>query len=101
MSQVKFETKLGDKNIEIVAGWDRPLDSYHFTVFDMDSGDEDDNVLYDVWSAHGFIRSTKEIRDYLVSNNISIPEDFLHLVEERVGNVLYLYKNNSWVALDI
>jgi hypothetical protein len=99
MSQIKFQTKLNNKNIEIVAGWDKPLQSYHLTVFDLDDDEED--VLYDIWNTHGFVKSTKEIREYIVGNNISIPEDFFSLIEEKLGNVSYVWKNNRWISFNI
>lgn len=34
MSQIKFKTKYNDIEVEIQAGYDRPLDDYYMTVFD-------------------------------------------------------------------
>lgn len=90
MSQIKFSSVLNGKNVQIMAGWDRPLKEYFMTIFDLDSND-DDEVIWssmDDYSDDDQI-STKRLRNILNSKNIEVPKGFWEKVELKEGNIFY------------
>jgi len=95
MSQVKFESPFAGKSVEIMAGWDRPLQHYFLTIFNMD--DSEDEVY---WSTLDFPsdedKDTSRIRRQLDSMGIQTPEGFWERVERQEGNKLHVFMGGTW-----
>jgi hypothetical protein len=90
MSQIKFNALYEGKPAQVMAGWDRQLGYYHLTIFDLDPKAEEE-VLWDGLSKHGFCRNLNTIRDTLDDLGITPPPGLYYLVEEREGNVIYVW----------
>jgi hypothetical protein len=96
VSQVKFKTPFIGKRIEIMAGWDRPLQHYFLTIFNLD---EDEDEVY--WSTLDFPsdednHGTERLRRQLDSMGIPAPEGFWERVERQEGNVNHDFKDGAW-----
>jgi len=98
MSQVKFRTKYEGKPVEVVGGYDRPLDYHHLTIFDLDPEAEEETV----WScldheAFPFgMRTTRVAQEVLNKLGIEPPEGFWEQCERKLGNVLITWDGESW-----
>ncbi len=95
MSQIKFDTRYQDKDVEVVTGWDPPLGYYHLTVFDKDPETEDE-IVYDGLGLLGFCRTLKTVKQALLELNIEPPPETFDLVEKREGNVIYKWSGEGW-----
>lgn len=91
MSQVHFKTTLNGKNIEVVGGWDRPLQSYHFTIYDLDS--EEKEVLYcntedsKLFEFACFTPTNEHFKAVCGKMGLELPEHFWILVSLKAGNL--------------
>jgi hypothetical protein len=99
MSQIKFDTRYKDRDIEVVMGWDPPLGYYHLTVFDKSPSAEDE-IVYDGLGKLGFCRQLDKIKQAVVSLNIEPPPEAFELVEKREGNVVYRWNGKEWNRRD-
>jgi hypothetical protein len=82
MSQVLFRTRYGDKNIEVMAGWDPPLSQYFMTIFDLDA--EDEEVLYSsIYELPELHLNTNNLEKELYLRKIDVPEVFWDTVRLR------------------
>lgn len=102
MSQVKFETTYRDKPVEVMAGWDRPLQHFFLTVFDLDPDAEEETVWNtldhpDARDAHG----TERLDAQLAIMGIEVPESFWEKVHLREGNVHHIHMGGKWVRRDL
>jgi len=97
MSQVNFKTTLNGKNIEVVGGWDRPLQGYHFTIYDLDA-EEEEEILYcnlddrKLVGYMGFTQTNEHYRAICQLMGIELPEHFWDACDMKAGN-LQLYWN--------
>lgn len=94
MSQVKFKTTLNGKPVEVMAGWDIPLQGFFLTVFDL-AEDAEEECIYsgmdDPKTRMGFMPKTDYFRDILATEyGIVAPEGFWDLVEKREGNTVHV-----------
>ncbi len=101
MSQVTFRTKLGEKSIEVMAGWDRPMGEFFLTVFGPPRTEDEDEEI--IWSAINNPspvdrQGTLRLRTKLVELGITAPEGFWEKVEAREGNVRHAFHNGRWVS---
>ena len=92
MSQVKFKTEYEGEEVEVMAGWDRPLQGYFLTIF----GSEDEPIysnLDDIACSEGmgFMPDTGHFREVLTKFNIKVPEEFWARVELQEGNVNHTF----------
>jgi hypothetical protein len=95
MSQVSFRTKYDGHNVEVVGGWDSPLNGYHLAIFNRDVPENDEGVLWsNLNSPSAFIafpKSTELFRKQLASIGIESPPAFWEICELREGNVFYSF----------
>ena len=111
MSQVKWKTRWtppgSDKEyrVEVMGGWDNPLQGYFLTIFNLDADGDDDgeeDVLWDSMSKDGYpFKSTAPLETALSELGIDAPMDskgidFWEIVSFQEGNVLYNYHNGEW-----
>ena len=99
MSQVKFETTYRGKPVEVMAGWDIPMNHYYLTVFDMDE-EADEEVIWstldrpDQRDATG----TERLDAQLAIMSIDVPKGFWETVHLQEGNAMYVWMNGEWHA---
>ena len=104
MSQVKFTATLfwgskPDMLVEVMAGWDRPLQHYFLTVFDLDATDDESETL---WSTLEYPdeaadqAGTVRLQEQLKSMNITAPDGFWERVERNEGNVFHKFGDGVW-----
>lgn len=102
MSQVKFHSVTDQgTQVEVMAGWDRPLKEFYMTLFFV--GHEADDPASDeaLWSTIGECGleghpDTKRIRESLARFGITAPEGFWDRVELREANVIHTFKDGLW-----
>ena len=97
MSQVKFRAVTESGPVEIMAGWDRPLQEFFLTVFDLVPEAEEETL----WSTVNLpssidTKTTLRIRTKLVELGIEAPEGFWERVERREANVTHTFGANGW-----
>jgi hypothetical protein len=101
MSQVKFRMEYQGKKVEVVGGYDRPLDYHHLTVFDLDPEAEDELVWSDL--EHYFphqMRTIETAKRELEKLGIEPPEGFWEQCARKLGNALITWDGESWRQVD-
>lgn len=90
MSQVKFTAVIDGREVEVMAGWDRPLQEFFMTIFGPEDDDEENIIWSSVsnWSEVDQSYTTR-LRKVLDSFNIEPPKTFWDIVELREGNVYH------------
>jgi alcohol dehydrogenase YqhD (iron-dependent ADH family) len=68
MSRHHFNTQLGDKPVQLVIGWDRPMKQYFFNVHDLSPNADDDVIAssmdmdqQDLYDVDGIVEKLKEL----------------------------------------
>lgn len=93
MSQVKFKTKYNGETVEVMAGWDNPLQGFFMTIFGQPTEEDDEPILYNNLAdpnapgAMGFSRDTEYFKHKLEELGIIAPAGFWQLVNRKEGNV--------------
>lgn len=98
MSQVKCKSTYLGKEVEVVAGWDRPLQSYHLTVFDLHPKDDESDVLY-CQLEHFELFTPTEIAplvEVIEKMGIPVPPEFWEYASRKEGNIFYTHRNGEW-----
>jgi len=102
MSQIKFNTTYKTKAVEVMAGWDNPLQGYFLSIFKLDLENDDEELLYDnladkdLSSTMGFARSTGYFKTILEHFEIVVPDGFWERVERNERNVTHIFRNEQW-----
>jgi hypothetical protein len=93
MSQVSFKVFKDGEELQVVAGWDYPLQTYFLTVFD-----NDDDVVWatldhpSVMDCH----STDRLSKQLTSMGVDVPAEFWERVQRKERNVIHSYVAGIW-----
>jgi len=100
MSQISFRSTYNEHQVEVVAGWDPPLQNYFLTVFDLDADEDESEVA---WSAINNpddedYRSTDRLQAQLRSMELEAPEGFWDRVHRQERNVTHIFDDGVWVA---
>jgi hypothetical protein len=91
MSQVLFRGVLSNNTpVEVMAGWDHPLQHFYLTIFDLSEDAEEETV----WSTIAYpntadSKGTARLRAKLVEMGLRAPPTFWELVEKKEGNAQY------------
>lgn len=102
MSEVKFQTKMDNKNVEVLAGWDPVLHRYFLVITDLDfdyenNSDDEDEQTDLIWSNLDHPENTYNMDNYMsaLSNyKITPPPNFRKLCETKTH--YYEYIDGSW-----
>ena len=89
MSRISFTSRYDGLRVEVVAGWDRSLQCFFMTIFNLDVTDEDDDeIIWDDSQDYDFsvLRSTDKLQEKLASLYIEAPKGFWNRVELKEGN---------------
>ena len=93
MSQVSFKTQYMGFAVEIVAGWDEPLQYYHLTVFDNRADAEEEYIFSCLDTPNPFAaKTTERWKAKLIEMNIKIPDGFWERVEKKEADDIYSFK---------
>jgi hypothetical protein len=96
MSQVTFYTEYNGKRVEVLGGWDRPLQHFFLTVLSANDDDDDDDG-YDYVTSIEDSRTTHKLREKLDKLSIKAPEEFWSRIERKEGNVTHkLCDDGAW-----
>jgi len=96
MSQVRFKTTYEGKNVEVMAGWDNPLQYYHLTIFNLD--DPDEEVIFSGMDHWGFsTKSPDRLHEQLQMMGIESPVGFAERVQKKLGNVFMTWDGENWI----
>lgn len=101
MSQVSYKTVYDGRRVEVVGGWDRPLNNYHLTVFDLDASPEAyTDVIYCQLDSFplGTPSTLGPLKEALQDIGIVVPDSFWKTCEKQEGNVLYSISNDGVVT---
>jgi hypothetical protein len=101
MSQVSYKTVYDGRNVEVVGGWDAPLNSYHLTVFDLDAPDTAyTDVIYCQLDSFpmGQPRTLGPLKEALQDIGLTVPNSFWVACEKQEGNVLYSVSEDGIVT---
>lgn len=96
MSQVRFSGNYRGGIVEVMAGWDRPMNEYYLTVFD-----EFHDVVWstlDVCLEDNALANTKAIQHQLDTMEITAPAEFWERVAQKTGNVVHVYAKGQWLV---
>lgn len=100
MSQVCYLTKdKTGRTLEVVSGWDKPLQQYFMTLFDTDRDDQP------VWTALSNPSPEDAVgvdrfKRMLVLRQLDVPQDYWEVVQRQEGNLRYTWdqEHNTWVC---
>lgn len=99
MSQVFFRGVHKSRQVEVMAGWDPPLNRYFGTVFDLDATDDEDeviwNTLYADYSATDY-SSTERLQKQLKDMGLEAPDGFWERVHRQEADAVYTHIDGSW-----
>ena len=97
MSRISFTSRYDDKRVQVCAGWDRPLQCYFMTVFNLDATDDEDEVIWDDSMDYdsSVLRSTDRLQEKLASFYIDAPKNFWCRVELKEGNSTFDFGDYS------
>lgn len=99
MSQVSYKTTYDGRNVEVVGGWDSPLNNYHLTVFDLDEAAFTDVIYCQLDSFPlGQPRTTDPLKEALEDLGISAPDSFWETCAKQEGNTMYSITENGDVT---
>jgi hypothetical protein len=99
---VKFRSALGGRFVDVMGGWDRPLQEFFLTVFDLECAEDADTDV--IWSniddpSEADRRGTDRLRAKLKAFGITPPTDFWEQVERREGNITHVYTDDGgWTS---
>ena len=100
MSQVFFNCECKGQRARVQAGWDRPLQYYHLTVFNLDADEDDDESCFynDLDDPNCFAKKdVEQLRPILDALGIEAPEGFWERCAQQLGNVFFEYVDGKWV----
>jgi hypothetical protein len=96
MSQVSFKTVLDDSNIEVVGGYDRPLDYYHMSIFNLDVGEFEEDVVYCNLREEIFPVYPDFYKRVLGEMGVNVPDGFWERCCRKEGNSFYKFRDGKW-----
>lgn len=97
MSQVSFKTEYMGVPVEVVSGWDQPLQYYHFTIFDL-RPDADTEYIYSCLDEKNCFstKTTERWQKKLEQMGITAPPGFWDIAENKnLGNSIFKYKDKE------
>lgn len=97
MSRISFKATYEGREVEVVGGYDRPLDYYHLTVFNPEDDDEEC-----AWSGLDHLdfsqmRTLDYAKKQLESMGINPPDGFWERCEKKDGNVFHDWQCGEWI----
>jgi hypothetical protein len=102
MSRIAFNSKMHHKRVKVVGGWDRPLQHYHLTVFNIEPNVEDDEeVIWDQMEHIGFPKSILPLQAAVAELGIEVPDGFWERCERREGNTVYSFADGEWLRSEL
>jgi hypothetical protein len=101
MSQHFFQATLNSRPVQVVIGWDRPLQGFFMTIERLDAADDEAEVLFDnARSSLRFPRSLTVFRKKLAELGIKPPAGLFHAVTADarcgVGNRIVTHFKGGW-----
>jgi hypothetical protein len=91
MSQVSYKTTWKGFNIEVVGGYDNPLKGYHFTIYNLDSL-EDETFYCNLEEKLAFPKTNDSFKKITAGLGIDLPDHFWDACDMKAGNI-QLYWN--------
>ena len=92
MSQVSYKTMHDGHSVEVVGGWDNPLQNYHLTVYDLDAPDTAyTDVIYCQldYFPMGQPKELGPLKEALSDLGITAPDSFWEACAKKEGNTMY------------
>ena len=86
MSQVSYKTTWKGFNIELVGGWDRLLEGYHFTIFNLDP-DGNETFYSNLEEKVAFPKTNDPFRKIIKELGIDVPDHFWDACDMKAGNI--------------
>lgn len=96
MSQVFWSStlKMSGREVEVMAGWDAPMDEFFATVFLKDPEEDEEEATWSTIAKYlpgdPALRDTTALKSTLGKMLLPAPpDDFWKMVERKEGNVMY------------
>jgi len=86
MSRIICYSKYKNRDVEVVGGWDEPLQYYHLTVFLRFPEPWESEVVWENIDNLGFTKNILPLKKQLQEMNIKVPDNFWPNCEEKAGN---------------
>lgn len=105
MSQIIYDAELNGRKIQVVGGWDRPLQGYHFTVYAFDGGENGDEeiVLYENTMDAGlnplsWPQNNEHYKKVCKAMKLELPDFFWDAADAKLGSIQLRYnpKTDMW-----
>jgi len=99
MSQVYFKANHNGKRVEVMSGYDPPLNYFFLTVFKVDLNDEEEDLLWSELDHFGFdeLRTTEPLKKVLNDLEIVPPDNFWETVElQEDGRTVRIYNPSTY-----
>lgn len=102
MSQVSYRTTYMGVPVEVVSGWDPPLQYYHFTVFDL-RPDAEQEYFYSCLDEPDVFRTKNcdRWKQKAEQMHLQLPSGFWEKVELKLGNIIISYRDGKWHGLGL
>lgn len=94
MSRISFTTVHKNQQVEVIAGWDNPLQTF---FLDIMVDNEDDDLVYSSMYENNLedIVSVDRLKNILAIKRIEVPKGFWEKVALKEGNVTCNFGNFS------
>lgn len=84
MSRISFNTVYKNKNVEVVAGWDHPMQTFFLDIID-----DNEELIYSSMMdihANSSCKETHMLEQILVNKGIHPPDNFWSFVNKKQRN---------------
>lgn len=95
MSQINFKAEYKGQVVEVMTGWDHPLQYYHLTLFDSNG----ESIWCNLDQPQAFPKSLATIKNWLSGLEIQAPIGLWKLIEKHERNVNYVYEDGQFRKL--
>ena len=82
MSRISFNTFYKNKNVEVVAGWDYPMQTFFLDILD----DNEEPIYSSLYEYHSTCKETHHLEQVLLDKNIKAPDNFWDFVNKKQRN---------------
>ena len=87
MSRISFVTKYQNEQVEVIAGWDNPLQTFFLDIL---VDDENEDVIYSsMFQGDGGFFSLDDAKKVLMKRGIQVPTGFWEKVGKKSREEIY------------
>lgn len=87
MSRISFATKYQNEQVEVIAGWDNPLQTFFLDI--LVDGEDEDIIYSSMYQGNGGFFSLEDAQKVLTKRGIKVPTGFWEKVEKKSREEIY------------